>query len=179
MQLGLPPLRIAYRARRRYKKILAERLFAGGRMHTWKLPSSNSLAVLFACLIVVSAVLDRTLAAQPGPSISPMLQERFGLNEQQVRDALGALLVFTRERLPKPEFDELARTIPNADMIMQQVKLRGIVTRPLDDMDDYENALGNTGIPAAYAAEFAPAVLEVLHTTGYDRERDILARALN
>jgi hypothetical protein len=108
-----------------------------------------------------------------------VLEERFGLSEQQVRDAVGALLVFTRERLPKPEFDELARTIPNAELIMREVKLRGIVTKPLDDIDDYVAALGNTGIPSVHAAEFAPAVLEALHTTGHDRERDILARALN
>jgi hypothetical protein len=148
-------------------------------MHTLKQLSPSYRTMLVACLIFVSGVLDQTFAAQPGQSIAPLLEERFGLSEQQVRDALGALLVFTRERLPKPDFDELARTIPNADLSMQQVKMRGIVTSPLDDLDDYERALGNTGIPPVHAAAFAPAVLEALHATGHDRERDILARALN
>jgi hypothetical protein len=148
-------------------------------MHVSQRRVLNCCAVALACLMLVSVVLDRTFAAQPGPSILPVLQERFGLSEQQVRDAVGALLVFTREQLPKPEFDELARTIPNADLIMQEVKLRGIVTKPLDDIDDYEAALSNTGIPPAHAAEFAPAVVEALGATGHERERDILARALN
>lgn len=139
----------------------------------------NDRIVLLACLLMLSVVSDGTFAAQPGQSILPVLEERFGLTEQQVRDALGALLVFTEERLPQPEFNELAATIPNADSVMQQVKLRGIVTKPLDDLDDYEAALGNAGISPAPAAQFASAVLEALHTTGHDRERDILARALN
>ena len=50
--------------------------------------------------------------ASPRHSIVPMLQERLGLNETQVRGALGALLVFVRERLPKPDFDDLAESIP-------------------------------------------------------------------
>ncbi len=140
---------------------------------------SNHWAVLLACLVVISGSADGTFAAQPGQSILPVLEERFGLSEQQVRDALGALLVFTEERLPQPEFNELAETIPNAALIMQEVKLRGIVSKPLDDLDDYEAALGNAGIPPAHAAQFAPAVLEALYATGHERERDILARALN
>jgi hypothetical protein len=148
-------------------------------MQIWKHQASSCRALLLVSLLWFSAAPDATLAAQPGQSILPMLEERFGLSEQQVRDALGALLVFTRERLPKTEFDELARTVPNADLAMQEVKQRGIVTKPIDDLSEYERALGNSGIPAAYAAEFAPAVLEALHATGHDRERDILARALN
>ena len=148
-------------------------------MHIWKQQAPGCRALLLVCLLWFSAALGVTLAAQPGQSILPMLEERFGLSEQQVRDALGALLVFTRERLPKPEFDELARTIPNADLVMQEVKLRGIVTKPIDDLSEYESVLGNSGISPTYAAAFAPAVLEALHATGHDRERDILARALN
>ncbi len=147
-------------------------------MQPMKRQLSNVRAVFFACLMLLSLVAARTFA-QPGHSILPVLEERFGLGEQQVRDAVGALLVFTRERLPKPEFDELARTVPNADIIMNEVKLRGIVTKPLDYIDDYEAVLGGIGIPPVHAAEFAPAVLEALHATGHDRERDILARALN
>lgn len=132
------------------------------------------LVVLWTC--AAPHAID---AAQPGQRLVPVLQERFGLSEGQVRDALGALLVFTRERLPKPEFDELARTIPNADLLMQQVVQRGIVTKPIDDVDEYEAVLGNAGISAANAAAFAPAVLDALRAMGHDRERDILARVLN
>jgi hypothetical protein len=136
-----------------------------------------TVAVL-ACLFLSLLVYEQPLAAQPGQSIVPRLQEQFGLNETQVRGALGALLVFTRERLPKQEFDELARSIPNAEQIMQQVKLQGIVTRPLDDIEDYEAALASVGIGQPLASQFAPAVLEQLRATGHERERSILARAL-
>ena len=79
-------------------------------------------------------------AAAPGQSIVPLLQERLGMTEAQVRGGLGALLVFARERLTKQDFDDLAETIPNADRIMQEIKLRGVVNGPLDDKDDYEAA---------------------------------------
>ena len=148
-------------------------------MHIGKQQASACRALLVVCLLWFSAASVITFAAPPGQSILPLLEERFGLSEQQVRDALGALLVFTRERLPKTQFDELARTIPNADLAMQEVKLRGIVTKPIDDLSEYESALGNSGISPASAAAFAPAVLEALHATGHDRERDILARVLN
>jgi|GEM_PF-2419148 len=116
--------------------------------------------------------------SQPGPgrSVIPQLQERFGLSEPQTRGALGALLVFAREQLPKPEFDELAQRIPNADHIMQEVKLRGIVTGPLDDLDEYEKSLSSLGIGQPLASQFAPAVVEYLGDAGFDHERDILAR---
>jgi Protein of unknown function VcgC/VcgE (DUF2780) len=106
------------------------------------------------------------------------LQERLGLTEVQVRGALGALLVFTRERLPKPDFDDLAVTIPNAERIMQEVKLRGVVTRPLDNLDDYESALASLGIGQPLASQVAPAVLQALAEAGHSRERDILARVV-
>ena len=62
--------------------------------------------------------------------------------------------------------------------IMQEVKLRGIVTRPIDNMDDYESALSSLGIGQPLASQVAPAVLQSLSDTGHSRERDILARVI-
>ena len=101
------------------------------------------------------------------------------MSESQVRGALGALLVFVRDRLPKPQFDELANRIPNADSIMQEVKLEGIVTGPLDDIDDYEASLASLGIGQPLASQFAPAVVECLGAAGFYRERDMLSRVLD
>lgn len=116
---------------------------------------------------------------QPARSIVPLLQEQFGLNESQVRLALGALLVFARERVPKPEFDRLAQRFPNAEQAMQAVKMQGVVTGPLDDRDEYEAALASVGLPQPVASKFAPAVLEYLAAAGYQDERNILAQVLN
>lgn len=137
----------------------------------------SAMAVL-ACLLALLTPHGHALAAQPGQTIVPHLQERFGLSESQVRGALGALLVFVREELPKPEFDQLAQRIPNAEQIMQDVKLRGIVTKPIDDTGDYEEALSSLGIGQPLAAQFAPAVVEFLGAAGFEQERDILARVL-
>jgi hypothetical protein len=136
-----------------------------------------SLLPIAACVL---ALLSTPLvqAAAPGQSIMPLLQERLGLSETQVRGGLGALLVFAREKLTKQDFDDLAQTIPNADRIMQEIKLRGVVNGPLDDRDDYEAALSNLGIGQPLASQFAPAVLESLAATGHSRERDILARVI-
>ena len=132
-------------------------------------------------LILLALVLSASfaLAASPGQSIIPALQAQLGLSEQQVRGALGALLVFVREDLPKPEFDELARTIPNAERVMQEAKSRGIVTGPLDDISEFEAALSSIGIGQPLASQFAPAVVQSLGDAGYVRERDILVNALN
>lgn len=127
-------------------------------------------AALFAC---------QAFAAPPAHSIIPQLEDQFGLNESQVRGALGALLVFARDRLAKQDFDQLAQRIPNAEQAMQQVKLQGIVTGPLDNLGEYEKALSSLGIGQPLASQFAPAVLGYLGAAGYQRERDILARVLN
>jgi len=134
---------------------------------------------LAACALVLLASMQTQAASPPGQAIVPMLEQRLGLSEAQVRGGLGALLVYVRERLTKPDFDDLAATIPNADRIMQDVKLRGIVTRPLDDIDDFEAALSNLGIGQPLASQFAPAVLQSLTETGHVRERDLLARVIS
>ncbi len=139
--------------------------------------SHPARAAVIVC-VLACLVADGHAFAQPRPgqSIIPNLQQRFGLSEPQVRGALGALLVFAREKLPKTEFDDFASRIPNADRIMQEVKQRGIVTRPLDDLDDYETALSNLGIGQPLASQFAPAVVEYLGAAGFSHERDIIAR---
>ena len=62
---------------------------------------------------------------------------------------------------------------------MEQVKLQGIVTGPLDDLGEYEATLSSLGIGQPLASQFAPAVVEFLGAAGYTRERDMLARVLN
>lgn len=143
-------------------------------------PGIRSLGIAtLVCLLACFASPERSLAAAPGPAMTAYLQEQLGLSEPQARGALGALLVFARERLPKPDFDDLAARIPNADHIMQEVKQRGIVTGPLDNIGDYEASLSSLGIGQPLASQFAPAVVKYLGAAGYNRERDILARVLD
>lgn len=144
-------------------------------MRTTRFHVANLILVVLACL----GPYRHAAAADPGRSIIPQLQERFGLSETQVRGALGALLVFVRERLPKQQFDELSKSIPNADYIMREVHRRGIVTGPLDDIEEYQDSLARLGIGQPLAAQFAPAVLEYLGAAGFDRERSMLARVLD
>src|SRR5688572_23014282 len=127
------------------------------------------VALVAAWTFASLAVPAHAQPASPRRAIVPILQEQLGLNDAQVRGALGALLVFARERLPKSDFDDLAESIPNADRIMQEVKLRGVVTGPLDDMDDYERSLSNLGIGQPLASQVAPAVLRALAAAGYSR----------
>jgi hypothetical protein len=134
--------------------------------------------LLFAALACLS-LHQHAVAADPGRTIIPQLQERFGLSEAQVRGALGALLIFVRERLPKQDFDEVAKSIPNADYIMREVRLRGIVTRPLDDIVEYQESLASLGIGQPLASQFAPAVLEYLGAAGFELERSKLERVLD
>ena len=101
--------------------------------------------LLFAALACF-CLHQHAIAADPGRGLIPQLQERFGLSEAQVRGSLGALLVFVRERLPKTQFDELSKSIPNADYIMREVRMRGIVTMPLDDIEEYQESLAKLGI---------------------------------
>jgi hypothetical protein len=118
------------------------------------------------------------VAAEPGPSIIPQLQARLGLSEAQVRGSLGALLIFVRERLPKQEFDRVSKSIPNADHIMRETRLNGIVNGPLDDIGDYQASLANLGIGQPLASRVAPAVAECLGTAGFQQERSILMRVI-
>ena len=101
------------------------------------------------------------------------------MSEAQVRGSLGALLIFLRDRLPKPEFDRVSKSIPNADRIMRETRLNGIVTRPLDDIGDYEASLASLGIGEPLASQFAPAVVEYLGAAGFQQERSILLRVIH
>jgi hypothetical protein len=140
----------------------------------------GSCFAVMACLLACLVTDGRAFAqAGPGRSVIPHLQDRFGLSEPQVRGALGALLVFAREQLPKTEFDDFAQRIPNAARIMQEVKMRGVVTAPLDDLEDYENSLSSLGIGQPLASQIAPAVVEYLGAEGFTHERDILARLVD
>ncbi len=144
-------------------------------MRRTRFPVTQFLLVAIACF----SFHQHAIAADPGRSIIPQLQERFGLSESQVRGSLGALLVFVRERLPKVEFDDLAKNIPNANHIMREVVLRGIVTRPLDNVKEYEASLASLGIGQPLASQFAPAVVEYLDAAGFRQESSRLARVLD
>ena len=61
---------------------------------------------------------------------------------------------------------------------MREVTLRGIVTRPLDDLEDYETSLASLGVGQPLASRFAPAVVEYLEAAGFQRESNQLARVL-
>ena len=137
--------------------------------------STHLLLAALACF----GLHQHAVAADPGPSIIPQLQARFGLSEAQVRGALGALLIFVSERLAKQDFDAVSKSIPNADYIMREVRRRGFVTGPLDDIEEYQDSLARLGIGKPLAAQFAPAVLEYLGAAGFDRERSTLARVLD
>ena len=141
--------------------------------------SGFKLAYPFLAALACFSFLPYAVAAEPGPSIIPQLQERFGLSETQVRGSLGALLIFVRERLPKPEFDRVSRSIPNATHIMRETRLNGIVNGPLDDIGDYQASLANLGIGQPLASQFAPAVVEYLGSAGFPQERSILLRVIN
>jgi Protein of unknown function VcgC/VcgE (DUF2780) len=135
------------------------------------------LAGLFLCLMVREA-----FPAPPAGSpvdIIEYVEQRFGLNDGQARGALGALLVFARDRLTPQDYRVLARNVPNAQRIVQDIKLHGIVTRPLSDLHDYETSLESVGIGQPLASQIAPAVLEYLGASGQEEERDILARVLD
>lgn len=132
------------------------------------------LSLLPVCLMPDA----NTAVAQPLTDLVVYLEQRFGLSEPQVRGALGALLVYAQQRLQKSDFDALAVNVPNAERIMQDVKLQGIVTGPLDDIDHYERALASLGIGQPMASQIAPAVLEFLGATGHSFERDVLAEIM-
>ena len=133
-----------------------------------------ALLAALAC----SGVQLQASAADPGTSCIPRLQERLGLTAAQARGSLGALLIFVHERLPKPEFDRVCRSIPNADQIMRETRLNGIVNGPLDDMSDYQASLASLGIGQPLASQVAPAVLECLGSAGFHQERSALLRVI-
>jgi hypothetical protein len=142
----------------------------------------KAITSTFLVVLCLVACLNAPLGAYgaEGPSgLVAQLQQTFGLNEGQVHNALGTLLVYARERLPKPDFDDLAARMPRADAAMQSVKNQGIVTRPLDSRSDYEEVLSRVGIPASLAPKFAPAVIDYLGAAGYTREHDMLARVFD
>jgi hypothetical protein len=136
-----------------------------------RIVSEFILSVLALCLTSYA----NTARAQPPTDLQAYLQQRFHLSGPQVRGALGALLVYAHQRLQQADFDDLVAHVPNAAQSMQSVKQQGIVTGPLDDIDDYERTLANLGIGQPLASQIAPAIIEWLGAAGYSYERDILS----
>lgn len=136
------------------------------------------IAIALCAFTLTGSVSAQTTTA-PSVQLIQQLEAQFGLTDRQVRGALGALLVYVRDRLPKKDFDDFSKRIPNAEQIMRDVKLQGVVTGPLDNIEDYEKSLASVGIGQPLASQFAPAVVRYLADAGYYRERDILARALD
>ena len=130
--------------------------------------------LVFSLMALCLTSYANTAAAQPPTDLQAYLQQRFHLSAPQARGALGALLVYAHQRLQKADFDDLAAHVPNAAHIMQTVKQQGIVTGPLDDIDEYERTLASLGIGQPLASQIAPAVIEWLGAAGYSYERDIL-----
>nr|WP_298719119.1 DUF2780 domain-containing protein [uncultured Steroidobacter sp.] len=140
--------------------------------------ASNVALVAVVTLFACSLKYESALAATPGQNAVAYLENRFGLSDVQARGALGALLLFARERLPKPQFDQLAARMPNADSIMQGVTQQGVVTKPLDEIGDYQESLASLGIGPTLAAQIAPAVVDFLGGAGFSQEQAILAGIL-
>jgi hypothetical protein len=146
---------------------------------------SVTLTVRHVALAIVVCWLACLVPSQPASPAAPSaelvahLQDTLGINSTQTRGGLGALLVFARERLPKPQFDALASKMPNAEQVMQNVKLQGVVTGPLDDVDDYEATLVRLGIGPSISSQFGPAVVDWLAAAGFHEESDILAGVLH
>ena len=135
-------------------------------------------AGLAALLVAIAHTVAPALGAEPVQGLVQHLQKEIGLNETQARDALGALLVFAREQLPQPEFTDLTDGMGGADQLMQDATLHGVITRPLDTIEEYEAALASLGIAQSRASRVAPAVLQHLGSAGLIEEREILASVL-
>lgn len=142
---------------------------ANGRSLLW---ASKGLSEIIFCFLTLCLV--NTAWAHPPTDLQAYLQQRFHLSAPQARGAIGALLVYARQRLQKSDFDDLAAHVPNAAHIMLVVKQQGIVTGPLDDISEYERTLTSLEIGQPLASQIAPAVLEWLGAAGYSHERDIL-----
>ncbi len=142
-------------------------------------PPSYPLAAIVLGGFLALAMCPIQAQSPAAKQINGYLQQRLGLNEQQVGNALGVLLVFARDRLPKPDFDQLARRMPNAEGLVSQTKLNGLVTRSIDDADQFVAVLERIGIAPETATQFGPAVMDYLGSAGYDVERDILSRVFD
>jgi hypothetical protein len=135
--------------------------------------ASRVLSALILSLLALMSYANTSSAQQP-TDLQAYLQQRFHLSDTQARGALGALLVYARQRLQKSDFDDLVAHVPNAAHIMQATKQHGVVNGPLDNIKEYEETLANLGIGQPLASQIAPAVLDWLGAAGYSYERDIL-----
>ncbi|WP_116809031.1 DUF2780 domain-containing protein [Steroidobacter cummioxidans] len=143
-----------------------------------QLLASSAALIALVTLVAGSMSYESAQAAASGQTAAAYLQNQLGLTDVQARGAVGALLLYARERLPKPQFDQLAARIPNAETIMQAVKQQGVVTKPLDQIGDYEESLASLGIGQPLASQIAPTVVQFLGAAGFSEEQAILSGIL-
>jgi len=140
--------------------------------------NSGARALMLLALLLCSMPHERVFAATTGQDAEAYLEMQLGLTHVQARGALGALLVYAREQLPKPQFDQLASRMPNAEILMKAAKQQGVVTRPLDDISDYEASLASLDISRPIASQIAPAIVQFLGAAGFSEEQAILSGIL-
>jgi hypothetical protein len=133
---------------------------------------------IMALLLVYVTLGSDVAGAQRAVTLVTYLEQQLGLDDQQARGALDVMLVFAKERLTQSDFELLVTRVPNVQRVILRVRLEGIVTHPLTDVDDYESTLANLGIAQPLASHIPAAVLEYLGDAGLYTERDILASIL-
>jgi len=106
------------------------------------------------------------VAGAPTGNLSDMIGAQLGLNNEQAKAGLGAVLAYAQTKLPDADFEKVSGAEPGAADNIKAAQDAGAVTGPIPDKASLTSALGKLGITPDVAAKFVPAATDYISKLG-------------
>jgi hypothetical protein len=122
-----------------------------------------------------------SMPSMPGGSdaIISSLTSTLGITEKQAQGGLGSVLTLAQEKLAAGDFDKIAAVIPGSKKYLDLAKSVGAVTGPIGNLAGLNSALGRLGFTPDKAAQFVPAVTDLVGKAGGPEVGKLLSGALS
>jgi hypothetical protein len=102
-----------------------------------------------------------------------------GLTTTQAAGGLGSVLSLAQSKLPAAEYSSLAKYLPSSDKYIKVAQDAGLLTNPIRDVQQLNNAFSKLGLDANQARGLLGATSDYLNKQGGESARSLLARTLN
>jgi len=119
-------------------------------------------------------------AAASGLGLTDLLMNNLGVTKPQAEGGSGALFKLAKERLSKPEFQQVAKTVPNADALIKAApktgasksgfgkitSLLGGSATSVGGMAGLAGSFSKLGLGSGMIGKFTPIILDYVQNKG-------------
>lgn len=139
------------------------------------------------CFVVFAASSSGALAkgagdmvdSALGKDLDSIIAKQFGLNSDQSKGGIGAILGLGKEKLNSVDYDKIAAVVPSADKYVKKAKKMGLLDAPLKNKEGLEGALTKVGIPKDKSGDFVTTVSQMIGNVGGDDVKKLMSSFLD